>query len=69
MERALGGPSYRPKTLGAFVMITGVVRASREAVIRIDSVGTDSLVGMSLLYGFKLTIETVDGGQVLIGRL
>jgi clan AA aspartic protease len=34
--------------------------------IETDAVGTTPLVGMSLLYGYDLYIEAVDGGAVVI---
>ena len=37
--------------------------------IAVDEVECDPLVGMSLLYGFELTVQVVDGGQVVIGPL
>ncbi len=37
--------------------------------IAVDEVECDPLVGMSLLYGFELTVQAVDGGRVLIGPL
>ena len=41
--------------------------ASRR--IAVDEVECDPLVGMSLLYGFELSVQAVDGGRVLIGPL
>jgi clan AA aspartic protease len=37
--------------------------------IEVDAVDSDPLVGMTLMYGYKLTIEDVDGGAVTIERL
>ena len=41
----------------------------QQRLIEITSAETQPLVGMSLLYGFKLTVEAVDGGLVTIERL
>ncbi|MEI6432505.1 MAG: clan AA aspartic protease [bacterium] len=41
----------------------------QDRLAEIDAADTDPLIGMSLLYGFKMTMETVDGGSVLIERL
>ncbi len=49
---------------------TGVVEWDGQTpVVEIDSAETDPLMGMSLLSGYKLTIETINGGMVLIERL
>ncbi len=37
--------------------------------IAVDEVECDPLVGMSLLYGFELTVQVADGGRVTIGAL
>ena len=37
--------------------------------IAVDEVECDPLVGMSLLYGFELTVQVADGGQVVIRPL
>jgi len=37
--------------------------------IEIDSADTTPLVGMAMMYGYKLTIEDVDGGSVTIELL
>jgi clan AA aspartic protease len=37
--------------------------------IAVDEVECDPLVGMSLLYGFELTVQVADGGQVVIRSL
>ncbi len=34
--------------------------------VAIDAVETDSLIGMTLLYGYELTVEAVVGGSVSI---
>lgn len=34
--------------------------------VAIDAVDTDSLVGMTLLYGYELTVQAVAGGRVSI---
>lgn len=41
----------------------------QQRFVEIDAAETDPLVGMSLLYGYKLTLEALDGGSVLIERL
>jgi predicted aspartyl protease len=38
----------------------------QNQVIDVAASDSDPLVGMSLLYGFKLQIETVEGGLVTI---
>jgi predicted aspartyl protease len=37
--------------------------------IEIDEAETDPLVGMSLLYGWELRIQVVDGGSVTVETL
>ncbi len=37
--------------------------------IAVDAADTDPLIGMSLLYGYELTIQTVQGGSVMIQAL
>ena len=37
--------------------------------ILIEAADTDPLIGMSLLYGFQITICAVDGGRVAVERL
>ena len=37
--------------------------------ILVEAADTDSLIGMSLLYGFEITICAVDGGRVTIENL
>ena len=37
--------------------------------IRVDAVDAEPLLGMSLMYGYKLTVEDVDGGIVTLERL
>ena len=34
--------------------------------VAVDAAETDPLVGMLLLYGYELTVQAVEGGQVLI---
>ena len=34
--------------------------------VRVHSADGDSLVGMALLYGYRLIIDAVNGGQVII---
>ena len=34
-----------------------------------EEADTEPLIGMSLLYGYKMTMETVDGGPVTIERI
>ena len=48
-------------------MITGQVTPDREAVIRLRLRGP--LVGVSLLYGHRLTVDVVDGGPVTLAPL
>ncbi|MGI4787225.1 MAG: clan AA aspartic protease [Janthinobacterium lividum] len=37
--------------------------------ILVESADTDPLVGMSLLYGFNINIQAIDGGKVTIEHL
>jgi len=49
---------------------TGAVEWDRQARrIEIDAADTTPLVGMAMMYGYKLTIEDVDGGKVTIEML
>jgi clan AA aspartic protease len=41
----------------------------QERHIEVDAADTDPLVGMALMYGYKLTVEDIDGGVVTIERL
>jgi clan AA aspartic protease len=41
----------------------------QQRFIEIASAETQPLVGMSLLYGYKLTVEAIDGGLVTIEHL
>jgi predicted aspartyl protease len=46
-----------------------VIWDGQNQVIDVAASDSDPLVGMSLLYGFKLQIETVEGGLVTIEAL
>jgi clan AA aspartic protease len=46
-----------------------VIWDGQNQVIDVAASESDPLVGMSLLYGFKLQIETVEGGLVTIEAL
>ncbi|MUG94617.1 clan AA aspartic protease [Scytonema sp. UIC 10036] len=46
-----------------------VIWDSQPRVVDVAASEADPLVGMSLLYGFKLEIETVEGGSVIIKAL
>ncbi|ETW96509.1 MAG: hypothetical protein ETSY1_26340 [Candidatus Entotheonella factor] len=37
--------------------------------LAVDAAETDPLVGMSLLYGYELTIQVQEGGRVIIQAL
>ena len=37
--------------------------------ILVEAADTDPLIGMSLLYGFNINIQAIDGGRVTIERL
>ena len=37
--------------------------------IAVDEVNSDPLIGMSLLYGYELTVQVVDRGRVVINPL
>jgi|RhiMetdeSRZDD1v2_1073273.scaffolds.fasta_scaffold49867_3 hypothetical protein len=47
-------------------MITGIITAAREAVIRMVVRGPS---GMAMLFGFRLTLEGAVGGPVQIEAL
>jgi clan AA aspartic protease len=46
-----------------------VVWDSMTRRIAVDAADTDPLIGMSLLYGYELTIQAVEGGHVIIQAL
>lgn len=46
-----------------------VIWHGRQLQITIDAVDSDPLLGMGLLYGSKLTLEVVEGGEVVIREL
>jgi clan AA aspartic protease len=41
----------------------------QSCTIEVDSADTEPLVGMSLLYGYELRIQVVDGGTVTVDAL
>ena len=41
----------------------------QEQIIDVAASDADPLVGMALLYGFKLQIEAIEGGRVTIEAL
>jgi clan AA aspartic protease len=48
------------------VFAGAVIWDNQPYTIEVDSADTDPLVGMSLLYGYELRIQVVDGGAVTI---
>ena len=48
---------------------TTVTWDGRPRRIAVDEVNSDPLIGMSLLYGYELTVQVVDGGRVVINPL
>jgi hypothetical protein len=48
----------------ATVMWDGTARR-----VSVDEVDVMPLVGMTLLYGYELTVQIVEGGRVLLKRL
>lgn len=74
---ALGLPYYTTieTMLGdGSIVLTDVYEATvlwedNERIIEAHEAETDPLVGMSLLYGFHLGIDVVDGGRVTIEAL
>jgi len=46
-----------------------VIWDGRPQVILVDELESEPLIGMRLLYGFRLVIENVDGGVVQIERM
>jgi hypothetical protein len=46
-----------------------VIWDGQEQIIDVAASDADPLVGMGLLYGFKLQIEAVEGGRVTIEAL
>jgi clan AA aspartic protease len=55
------GRPIRTDVYGATVIWDGV-----EREIRVQEGGDESLVGMSLLHGFRVTLDVVDGGAMTI---
>ena len=48
---------------------TGTVEwDGQQRLIEIDAADTDPLVGMSLIYGYELNVQAVDGGMVTLRR-
>jgi len=37
--------------------------------ILVEAADTDALVGMSLMYGYELTVQAVDGGTVTLSKM
>ena len=46
-----------------------VIWDGRPRRIAVDEADCDPLVGMSLLYGYELTVQVIDGGRVVINPL
>lgn len=46
-----------------------VIWDGQTRVVEIDAADTDALVGMSMLYGYKLQVQAIDGGTVTIEAL
>ncbi len=46
-----------------------VIWDGQPRLITIESADTTPLVGMALLYGYRVQIDVVDGGTVLIGTV
>jgi clan AA aspartic protease len=46
-----------------------VVWDGRPRRVPVDAADTDPLIGMSLMYGYELTVQVVDGGRVIIQPL
>lgn len=46
-----------------------VIWDGRNQIVDVAASGADPLVGMGLLYGFKLQIEAIEGGTVTIEAL
>lgn len=51
------------------VFDAAVVWNGRERSVPVQETDGDVLLGMSLLYGSRLLLDAVDGGQVAIGDL
>ena len=56
--------------------MTGEVTADREAIwdgrqlsVPVQATTSDVLLGMSMLYGSRLLMDIVDGGQVAISEI
>ena len=49
-------------------MMFGVVNDRCEAMIKV-AIGNEPLIGMSLLYGYDLRIQAIEGGTVTIESL
>jgi hypothetical protein len=51
------------------LLTTSVIWDGQIQIIDVAASEADPLVGMSLLYGFKLQIEAIEGGTVTIEAL
>lgn len=65
-----GSAELADGSISVFDIHDGVVLwGDRRQRVAVDSVETDPLLGMSLLYGFELTIEVIEGGSVSLRQL
>lgn len=46
-----------------------VLSDGQPNTIPVDEANSQPLIGMSLMYGYELNIQTVDGGPVTLKRL
>ena len=51
------------------VYSASVIWDGTRRIVEIDAVDTDSLIGMSLLYGYDIRIQAIEGGSVTIEAL
>ena len=51
------------------VYAAGILWDGQPIRVMAEEADTEPLIGMSLLYGYKMTMETVDGGPVTIERI
>ena len=52
-----------------FPPIVTVLWDGQPKAVFVDELESEPLVGMRLLYGFRLVMETIDGGAVRIERM
>ena len=62
--------SLQRRSVELFDVYAGtVIWDGQPCQVEVDAADTDPILGMSLLYGFELNVQTIDGGLVTIQRL